>query len=165
MNEYPQHDVQHATQQSLQHQSDRAFLGHPRGLGYLAFTEGWERFSYYGMTALLALYSAHYLFTPGHIEKIWGFGAFRHLLELFFGPLAPLTMGGAIAALYSALVYLTPLLGGFVADRYIGRRRAVIFGAVTMAVGHFCMAFDETYLIALACILLGSGFFKGNLAA
>jgi POT family proton-dependent oligopeptide transporter len=84
---------------------------------------------------------------------------------MFFGPLTPLTMGGAIAALYSALVYLTPLLGGFVADRYIGRTRAVIFGAVTMAIGHFCMAFDQTYLIALACILLGSGFFKGNLAA
>jgi proton-dependent oligopeptide transporter, POT family len=145
--------------------SDRAFLGHPRGLGYLAFSEGWERFSYYGMTALLPLYGAHYLFTPDHIGAIWGFAAFRHVLEHFFGPLSPLGMGGAIAALYSGLVYLTPLLGGFVADRFIGRTRAVIFGAVTMALGHFCMAFDQTYLVALACILVGSGFFKGNLAA
>ncbi|WP_206244390.1 peptide MFS transporter [Novosphingobium terrae] len=146
-------------------QADRSFLGHPRGLAYLAFSEGWERFSYYGMTALLALYSAQYLFKPGHIEKIWGFAAFRQMLEAFFGPLSALALGGAIAALYSGLVYLTPLLGGFVADRYIGRTRAVIFGAVTMAVGHFCMAFDQTYLVALACILIGSGFFKGNLAA
>jgi proton-dependent oligopeptide transporter, POT family len=145
--------------------ADRAFLGHPRGLAYLAFTEGWERFSYYGMTALLALYSAQFLFKPGHIEKIWGFTPFRDLLELFFGPLTPLAMGGAIAGLYSGLVYLTPILGGFVADRFIGRTRAVLFGAVTMAIGHFCMAFDQTYLIALACILIGSGFFKGNLAA
>lgn len=151
--------------QGLEHQSDRAFLGHPRGLGYLAFSEGWERFSYYGMTALLALYSAQYLFKPGHIEKIWGFAAVRSVLESFFGPLTPVGMGGAIAAFYSGLVYLTPLLGGFVADRFIGRTRAVIFGAVTMAVGHFCMAFDQTYLVALACILIGSGFFKGNLAA
>ncbi len=146
-------------------QSDRAFLGHPRGLAYLAFSEGWERFSYYGMTALLALYSAQYLFTPAHIGRIWGFATFRQLLEALFGPLSPLALGGAIAALYSGLVYLTPLLGGFVADRYIGRTSAVIFGAVTMAIGHFCMAFDQTYLVALACILIGSGFFKGNLAA
>jgi POT family proton-dependent oligopeptide transporter len=144
---------------------DRAFLGHPRGLGYLAFAEGWERFSYYGMSALLALYGSQYLFRPGHIERIWGFAPFRHLLEAFLGPLTPLGMGGAIAGIYGGLVYLTPLLGGFVADRWIGRTRAVIFGAVTMAIGHFCMAFDQSYLIALACILIGSGFFKGNLAA
>jgi POT family proton-dependent oligopeptide transporter len=151
--------------QMRNYQSDRAFLGHPRGLGYLAFSEGWERFSYYGMTALLALYSAQYLFKPGHIGNIWGFAAFRQLLEILFGPLTPLGMGGAIAALYGALVYLTPLLGGFVADRFIGRTYAVIFGAATMAVGHFCMTFDQTYLVALGCILIGSGFFKGNLAA
>jgi proton-dependent oligopeptide transporter, POT family len=151
--------------QIRKYQFDRAFLGHPRGLGYLAFSEGWERFSYYGMTALLALYSAQYLFKPGHIGNIWGFAAFRQWLEILFGPLTPLGMGGAIAALYGALVYLTPLLGGFVADRFIGRTYAVIFGAVTMAVGHFCMAFDQTYLVALGCILIGSGFFKGNLAA
>ena len=147
------------------YQSDRAFLGHPRGLGYLAFAEGWERFSYYGMTALLALYGSQYLFKPGHIETIWGFAPFRHILEGVFGPLTPLGLGGAIAGLYGGLVYLTPILGGFVADRVIGRTRAVIFGGVTMAIGHFCMAFDQTYLIALACILIGTGFFKGNLAA
>ena len=147
------------------YQSDRAFLGHPRGLGYLAFAEGWERFSYYGMSALLALYGAQFLFKPGHIEKIWGFTPFRHLLEAMFGPLTPLGLGGAIAGLYGGLVYLTPIAGGFVADRFIGRTRAVIFGASTMAVGHFCMAFDQTYLIALACILIGVGFFKGNLSA
>jgi POT family proton-dependent oligopeptide transporter len=153
------------TTPALDYQSDRAFLGHPRGLGYLAFAEGWERFSYYGMSALLALYGAQHLFQPEHIGRIWGFGPFRALLEGMFGPLTPLTLGGAVAGLYGGLVYLTPLLGGFIADRFIGRTRAVIFGASTMAVGHFCMAFDQTYLIALACILIGSGFFKGNLSA
>src|ERR1700744_4147795 len=123
----------------LDYQNDRAFLGHPRGLGYLAFAEGWERFSYYGMTALLALYGAQHLFQPGHIERIWGFGPFRALLEGMFGPLTPLTLGGAVAGLYGGFVYLTPLLGGFVADRFIGRTRAVVFGASSMAIGHFCM--------------------------
>lgn len=154
-----------ATAAAPEYQNDRAFLGHPRGLGFLAFAEGWERFSYYGMTALLALYGAHQLFKPGHIEHIWGFGPLQQLMEMALGPLTPLTMAAAIASLYSGLVYLTPLLGGFVADRFIGRTRAVIFGGSAMAVGHFCMAFEETYLIALACILIGSGFFKGNLAA
>ena len=62
---------------ALEYQSDRAFLGHPRGLGYLAFAEAWERFSYYGMATLLALYGKYQLFQPGHIERIWGFGWFR----------------------------------------------------------------------------------------
>ena len=147
------------------YQVDRAFLGHPRGLGYLSFAEAWERFSYYGMATLLALYGAKQLFQPGHIERIWGFTPFRHILEGLFGPLTPLTMGGAIAGLYGGLVYLTPLVGGAIADRFIGRTRAVIFGAVTMAFGHFFMAFDQTFLLALACLLVGVGFFKGNIAA
>jgi len=150
---------------ALDYQSDRAFLGHPRGLGFLSFAEAWERFSYYGMAALLALYGSQQLFHPGHIEHIWGFTPFRALLEWLFGPLTPLTMGGAIAALYGGLVYLTPLVGGAVADRFIGRTRAVIFGAVTMALGHFFMTFDQTFVLALACLLVGVGFFKGNIAA
>lgn len=150
---------------ALDFQADRAFLGHPRGLGYLAFAEAWERFSYYGMAALLALYGAQQLFRPGHIERIWGFAPVRAALQGLYGPLSPLTLGGAIAALYGGLVYLTPIVGGAVADRVIGRTRAVIFGAVTMAAGHFLMAFDQTYLVAMACLLVGVGFFKGNIAA
>jgi proton-dependent oligopeptide transporter, POT family len=150
---------------ALDYRSDRAFLGHPRGLGYLSFAEAWERFSYYGMATLLALYGAQQLFQPGHIERIWGFPPFRHMLEEMFGPLTPLTMGGAIAGLYGGLVYLTPIAGGAIADRLIGRTRAVIFGAVTMAFGHFFMAFDQSFLLALACLLVGVGFFKGNIAA
>jgi POT family proton-dependent oligopeptide transporter len=150
---------------ALEYQSDRAFLGHPRGLGYLSFAEAWERFSYYGMATLLALYGKYQLFQPGHIERIWGFGWFRHALEGHYGPLTPLTMGGAIAGLYGGFVYLTPIAGGIIADRWIGRTRAVVFGAVLMAFGHFCMAFDQSFLIAIACLLIGVGFFKGNIAA
>jgi POT family proton-dependent oligopeptide transporter len=146
------------------YQSDRAFVGHPRGLGFLAFTEFWERFSYYGMSALLPLYGKDELFQPGHVERIWGFLPFRHALEWMFGPLTPLTLGGAIAGLYGGLVYLVPLFGGLIADRLIGRTRAVIAGGSLMALGHFLMAFDQTYLPALVCILSGVGLFKGNLA-
>src|SRR6266704_4814059 len=65
---------------------DRSFIGHPRGLGYLAFTEAWERFSYYGMQALLVLSMVNRLLHPGHIEHIAGFGPFRHLLEYIYRP-------------------------------------------------------------------------------
>jgi POT family proton-dependent oligopeptide transporter len=68
---------------------DRSFLGHPRGLGYLAFTEAWERFSYYGMQSLLVLYMVNRLLHPGHIEVVAGFGPFRHLLDnIYRGPLS-----------------------------------------------------------------------------
>src|SRR6184192_726216 len=67
---------------------DRSFICHPRGLGYIAFTEAWERFSYYGMQALLVLYMVNRLLHPGHIEHIAGFGPFRHLIESFRGPLS-----------------------------------------------------------------------------
>jgi len=154
-----------APAEARDYQSDRAFLGHPRGLGYLSFAEAWERFSYYGMVTLLALYGAKHLFQPAHIGNIWGFAPFRTFLEGMYGPLSPLTMGGAIAGLYGGIVYLTPIAGGVIADRWIGRTRAVTTGAVLMAMGHFFMAFDQTFLIALACLLIGTGFFKGNIAA
>ncbi len=87
---------------------DRSFFGHPRGLGYIAFTEAWERFSYYGMQSLLVLYMVHRLLHPGHIEHIAGFVPFRHLLEIVYrGPLAVQPLASAIFGLYTGLVYLT----------------------------------------------------------
>ena len=100
---------------------DRSFLGHPRGLGYIAFTEAWERFSYYGMQALLVLYMVNRLLHPGHIEHIAGFGPFRHLIEIFRGPLSVQPLASTIFGLYTGLVYLTPIAGGFIADRFLGR--------------------------------------------
>ncbi len=145
---------------------DRSFIGHPRGLGYLAFTEAWERFSYYGMQTLLVLYMINRLLHPGHIEHIAGFGPFRHLLEgIYRGPLSVEALASAIFGLYTGLVYLTPIGGGFIADRILGRTRTVTLGAVLMAAGHFLMAFDLTFLAALSCLLLGVGCFKGNLAS
>jgi POT family proton-dependent oligopeptide transporter len=101
---------------------DRSFIGHPRGLGYIAFTEAWERFSYYGMQSLLVLYMVNRLLHPGHIERIAGFVPFRHMLEIVYrGPLAVQPLASAIFGLYTGLVYLTPIAGGLLADLVLGR--------------------------------------------
>jgi proton-dependent oligopeptide transporter, POT family len=145
---------------------DRSFLGHPRGLGYIAFTEAWERFSYYGMQALLVLYMVNRLLHPGHVEHVAGFGPFRHLLETIYrGPLSVQALASAIFGLYTGFVYLTPIAGGLIADRLLGRTRTITIGALLMAAGHFLMAFDVTFLLALVCLLSGVGCFKGNLAS
>lgn len=145
---------------------DKAFIGHPSGLGWLAFSELWERFSYYGMTALLVLYLAHSLLTPGHFEHVIGFGPFTAVVNWLYGkPAGTQALASHIFALYTAFVYLTPLAGGFLADRYLGRTRAVTIGALLMATGHFLMAFEASFLGALLCLLLGVGFFKGNIAS
>jgi POT family proton-dependent oligopeptide transporter len=145
---------------------DRAFLGHPRGLGYIAFTEAWERFSYYGMQTLLVLYMTHQLLLPGHIGNIAGFPAFRAVLEhAYGGPLSTVALSSAIFGLYTGLVYLTPIAGGLIADRWLGRTRTVTLGALLMSAGHFLMAFDFSFLLALLCLLTGVGCFKGNLAS
>jgi POT family proton-dependent oligopeptide transporter len=145
---------------------DKAFLGHPIGLGFLAFTEGWERFSYYGMQTLLVLYMTRQLLLPGHIERIAGFTGFRAVVERLYGhPLSTVALASAIFGLYTGLVYLTPIGGGLLADRWLGRTRTVTLGALLMAAGHFFMAFDLTFLLALLCLLIGVGCFKGNLAS
>jgi proton-dependent oligopeptide transporter, POT family len=146
--------------------SDHAFLGHPRGLAYLAFTEAWERFSYYGMQTLLVLYMVRQLLLPGHIERIAGFTRFRAVIEhVYGGPLSTIALSSAIFGLYTGLVYLTPIGGGLLADRWLGRTRTIMLGGLLMAAGHFLMAFDVSFLVALLCLLTGVGCFKGNLAS
>ena len=116
--------------------------GHPRGLFYLFFAELWERFSFYGMRALLILYMT------------------KHLLyddDMSFG----------VYAAYGSLVYATPLIGGLLADRIIGYRKAIILGGVFMAIGHFLLAIDHPVFFygALAIIIVGNGFFKPNISS
>src|SRR5437763_8858582 len=143
---------------------DAIFLGHPKGLFYLAFTEGWERFSYYGMTALLVLYMVNQLLLPGHVEHVGGFSAVRAGLEAIFGPLSTQALASQIFGLYSGFVYFTPLLGGMIADRWIGQRNAVVIGALSMSAGHIAMTFDQSFLLALLLLVIGSGFLKGNIS-
>ncbi|GMN03374.1 peptide MFS transporter [Erythrobacter sp. MTPC3] len=126
-------------------------LGHPKGLYMLFFAEMWERFSFYGMRALLTLYLVkHWLYSDGSANLIYG--------------------------AYTSLVYITPVLGGWLADRYLGQRKAVLFGAVLLTAGHFFMAFEgdgsgydsdptlNVFWLALALIIVGSGFLKANIS-
>ena len=128
---------------------EATFLGHPRGLFLLFFVEMWERFSYYGMRALLIFYlTKHWLFSDGKSNLIYG--------------------------AYTALVYITPAIGGYVADRWLGQRKAVVFGAVLLSFGHILMGFEgdkatiglalNVFWLALAFIIVGSGFLKANVS-
>lgn len=125
------------------------FLGHPKGLFVLFFAEMWERFSYYGMRALLIFYlTQHWLFSDQQASVIYG--------------------------AYTALVYITPVIGGYLADRYLGQRKAVVFGAVLLTFGHFLMGIEgdggqagfaiNIFWLALAFIIVGSGFLKANIS-
>src|SRR3974390_1540853 len=92
-------------------------LGHPRGLTFLFLTEMWERFSYYGMRALLVLYMVKYLLHPGVAEHALGFTTIKSALEFLSGPLDPQPLASQIYGFYTGFVYLTPLIGGLLADR------------------------------------------------
>ena len=124
-------------------ESEKTFLGHPRGLYLLFFTEMWERFSYYGMRALLIFYlTKHWLYSDQKASVIYG--------------------------AYTALVYITPVIGGYLADRYLGQRKAVVFGGVLLAAGHLLMGVEgdggqgdaalNIFWLALSFIIVGSGF-------
>ncbi len=141
--------------------SDRAFLGHPKGLGYLGFTEACERFSYYSMQTLLTLYMVNYLLKPDRIDGVLGLDWLRgwQYQGLEGQPLASAIFGD-----YSSLVYLMPIVGGLIADRLTGRRVALIVGGLMMSLGHFLMAFEAAFLFALLCLIIGVGLFKGNIA-
>jgi POT family proton-dependent oligopeptide transporter len=152
------------TVQSDSARADRAFLGHPVGLGWLSATEFWERFSYYGMATLLVLYMTHSLLLPGHIEHVWGFSIYRGIVDRFFGSLSPQSLASITWGIYGGLVYVTPIGGGILAERFIGRTPTVALGGSLMALGNFLMTFDQTFLIALLCLLIGVGCFKGNIA-
>ena len=172
-----------ATLDALKPKTDTAFLGHPWGLAWLSASEFWERFCYYGVQSLLVLYLIHYLLQPGHVEQVWGFGAFRAFLTgiyrsvytVFHGAqyaaahTTPAAMQMALASntaqLYAAFVYTTPLIGGYLADRVIGRTLTVAVGAIVMVAGTFLLAFNQTFLVALVLLLVGTGCFKANIAA
>ena len=142
----------------------RSFFGEPLALAYLSFTEAWERFSYYGMGALMVLYMTQQLLLPGHVEQIAGFPGFRHTLEAVFGPMTTLALASQIYGLYTGFIYFTPVFGGLIADRWTGKRVAVALGAVMMSAGHLAMAFDVSFLIALLLLILGCGLLKGNIS-
>jgi proton-dependent oligopeptide transporter, POT family len=140
---------------------DRAFLGHPKGLGYLGFTEACERFSYYSMQTLLVLYMVNYLLVPARMDKVIGL---NWLQSWHYPGLQGQPLSSAIFGDYTSLVYLTPILGGIIADKLTGRKVAMIAGGLVMSLGHFLMAFEGAFLFALLALIVGVGLFKGNIA-
>jgi proton-dependent oligopeptide transporter, POT family len=142
----------------------REFLGHPRGLTVLFATEAWERFSYFGNAALVVLYMTKYLFDAGRLETVVGLGAVKSALEFFFGPLEAQPLASQLFGFYTGLAYFAPILGGLVADRLLGRHRTILVGGVFMAAGHFMMAFEGLFLLALLMLIIGIGAFKPNIS-
>lgn len=138
----------------------KGFLGHPVGLGYLSFAYAFERFAFYGMQSLLALYMLGSVLRPDHAPHVWGLGAARGL----FGAQSDQALSSAIYGLYIGLCYLTPLIGGFVADRWLGRTPTIVAGAIILVAGHALMAFENAFFPALLLLLIGVGFMKGNVA-
>lgn len=144
---------------------DTAFFGHPRGLGYLAGTEMWERFSFYGMQALLMLYMTQYLLVGGRADQVIGLEAYRGTLAAVFGSMTNLALAAQTFGLYSGLILLTPLAGAYLGDRVLGRTKTITIGALLMAGGHLLMASEAMFLFALLLLILGGGCFIGNLQA
>lgn len=142
----------------------RELLGHPRGLFVLFMTEMWERFCYYGMRTLLVYYMTKYLFLGGQAEKVLGFRAVKHVLEAMFGPLGTQALSSQIYGFYTGFVYLTPLFGGMIADRWLGQRKTVIVGGVIMAVGEFILMVPALFYIGLLVLIVGNGMFKPNIS-
>ncbi|MBK9518314.1 MAG: peptide MFS transporter [Anaeromyxobacter sp.] len=144
--------------------SKRELFGHPFGLWTLSLTEMWERFSYYGMRALLVYYLTKQLLLPGQVEHVAGFASFRGALEGLFGPMSTQQLASQIYGLYTGFVYLTPILGGWLADRYWGQRRTVVAGGVVMAVGQFVLMVPSLFLPGLLLLIIGNGMFKPNIS-
>jgi len=142
-----------------------AFFGHPPGLAFLFATEMWERFSYYGMRALLVLYMADHLLQPDAAGGVAGLATLRSAFETLLGPLGVQPFASTIYGTYTGLVYFTPVFGGLLADRVLGHRRTVVIGALLMAIGHFLMAFEALFLVALLLLILGNGAFKPNISS
>jgi POT family proton-dependent oligopeptide transporter len=144
---------------------NKEILGHPKGLFYLFFTEMWERFSFYGMRALLVLYMTKSLLInidQGH--EVFGYSGLKAFLEFCFGPMQNQAISSQIYGLYTGFVYFTPFFGGLIADRWIGQRRSVYVGGVLMAIGHLLMAVESLFFPALIFLMVGNGFFKPNIS-
>ncbi|HET7084469.1 MAG TPA: peptide MFS transporter [Rhizomicrobium sp.] len=140
----------------------RDFLGHPRGLTTLASTEMWERFTYYGMRALLIYYLTMEVLLPGHVEHVLFYPQVKAFYEGMSGPLNVQQLSSLIYGTYTGLVYATPLLGGWIADYHLGQRKTVIIGILLMGIGQFMMTSEALLFPSLLLMIFGTGFFKTN---
>lgn len=142
-------------------ETSAGFLGHPKGLAVLLTTEGMERFAYYGMQALLVLYMTKNLLVRDDLTGVWLLPALQRLL----GGLEGQPLASAIFGLYGGLIFIAPVFGGYAADRFLGKRFSIVIGGCIMAMGHFLLMWDAAFLMALLCIIVGTGFFKSNITS
>jgi len=140
-------------------------FGHPRGLTVLATTHMWERFSFFGMQALLMLYMTKYLLLPEHARDVLGLAQFRAGLVRLFGPMTDLAFASQTFGIYSGLIYATPMLGAWLGDRVLGKTRTITLGCLMMSAGHLTMASEHLFLPALLLIIFGGGGVIGNMYA
>lgn len=124
--------------------------GHPKGLFYLSFTEMWERFSFYGMSALLTLYMVKDLLQPENASHVIGLAALRNMFE-FRGPMSDVAFSAIIYGWYAGLVYFTPMVGGWVADRILGAKRTVMIGVLLMSAGIWRCPFMQASYLRSCC--------------
>ncbi|HLG89613.1 MAG TPA: peptide MFS transporter [Alphaproteobacteria bacterium] len=140
------------------------FLGHPKGLSYLFMTELWERYGHYGLLALLVLYMVNYLFQPGHVEQVLFYTPIKAGFESVFGPLGIQAFASQVYGVFIGLVYFAPFFGGIVADRLLGQRKSVIWGAAFMAAGYFMLGFEPLFFLSFPALIVGNGLFKPNIS-
>jgi POT family proton-dependent oligopeptide transporter len=151
--------------QATNYFKDKEYFGHPAGLFVLFFTEMWERFSFYGMRALLVLYMTKYLlFEPNRAAEVLGYNQLEYFLKSIFGVMNIQQMSSQIYGLYTGFVYFTPFFGGVIADKFWGQHKTVYLGGLLMAIGHFLMASEKLFLVALLFLILGNGCFKPNIS-
>lgn len=149
--------------QGMKRDNGDGLLGQPKGIGHLILVEGWFNVAHYGVLALLVLYMTHDLLTPLHGEQVWGLAAVRGFFSHAYRPLSPVALASAIFGLYTSVIYVAPLAGAFLADRWLGRRRSILLGAALLVLGDLLLVPAPTFLLALACLILGAGLFSGNL--
>ena len=137
---------------------------HPLALYFLFFTEMWERFSYYGMRALLVYYMMKHILLDRWKDAVLGHNAIIGGLTKVFGTMDHDAQSSQIYGLYTAFVYLTPLAGGLLADKLIGQRRSVYIGGLIMAAGQFVLMNDRWFYIGMLLLIIGNGFFKPNIS-
>jgi POT family proton-dependent oligopeptide transporter len=150
---------------SIESALQKTWFGHPRGLTILFGTEMWERFSYYGMRALLVLYLVQYVLLPGHVEHVLFYPQVKAFYEAMFGPLSVQQLSSWIYGTYTGFIYASPLLGGWIGDNYLGQRMTAVLGVLGMGVGQFMLASETLLFPALLLLIIAGGFFKTNTAA
>ncbi len=142
---------------------DHSFFGHPKGLPYLLAADcGWA-FAFFGIQVSLTLYMTQVLLKPGHVEKVLGFGPYRAFLAHTFGAVSDTAVASQTFGIATGLVYALPILGGFIADRWIGQRRACASGLIVMVLACILMVREETFLFAIGFLVIGTGLMKATL--